>query len=80
MVKIQVKFIFIPPGAEEGSYCSKGKDNRTHSHWEAGTGAHPPVPLPGDAPLCLSDAEQATPDPGWVIKYCMRQTSVFSKC
>lgn len=35
MVKIQVKFIFIPDadaGAEEGSYCSKGKDNRTHSH------------------------------------------------
>lgn len=54
-------------GAEESSYRSKGKDNRAHSHGEAGAGAHPPVSLPGHAPLCLSDAEQAAPHPGWVV-------------
>lgn len=57
----------ITLGVEESSYCSKGKDNRTYSHWEAGAGTHPPVSLPGHAPLCLSDAEQTPSHPGWVM-------------
>lgn len=60
--------ITTAPGFKESSYCSESEDNRTYSHWEAGTGAHPPVSLPGHTSLCLSDTEQTPSHPGWVLR------------
>lgn len=70
----------LTPGVKESSHCSKGKDNRTYSHWKAGAGAHPPVSLPGYTPLCLSDAEQTTSHFRWVMPHYsqMQQTLVSS--
>ena len=48
-------------GVEEGHYCTKGKDCRTHANGAASAGAYPPVPIPRHTSLCLPDGHQAAP-------------------
>lgn len=48
-------------GVEEGDYRPESEDGRTHADGAAGAGAHPPVSVPHNASLRLSDRHQAAP-------------------
>lgn len=63
-------------GIKESSHHSESKDDRTHSHREAGVGAHPPVSLPGHASLRLPNSEQAASHPGWGLRRIMNHSQV----